>query len=250
MLATQNPIEQEGTYPLPEAQQDRFMFTITVGYPSEEDEFRIIESTTSSAQAAGRSRGRRRTTCWRCRSWCGRCPAAALRDPLRDEARAPHAARTARTASRPTPNVPDFVQKYVTWGAGPRAGQYLILAAKARALLKGRPYVAIEDVRAVALPVLRHRIITNYTAEADSVTHGRFDPQAARRGPGPRGVTGRSPTDPADLRRSGDGAKGDDQGETAPTMTRFARFLRSRVCPIVEQVVKSQGAKEPTVSAD
>ena len=70
----------------------------------------------------------------------------------------------------PDPNVPDFVKKYVTWGAGPRAGQNLILAAKARALLKGRPYVAIEDVRAVALPVLRHRVITNYAARADNIT--------------------------------------------------------------------------------
>jgi len=168
VLATQNPIEQEGTYPLPEAQQDRFMFTVTVGYPSEDEEFRVIESTTSSA-----------------RPQVDRVVAAdellAMQMLVRKVPAAAYVIRYAMKLARltrphgqngepPDVNLPDFVRKYVTWGAGPRAGQNLILAAKARALLKGRPYVAIEDVKAVALPVLRHRVITNYAARADNIT--------------------------------------------------------------------------------
>jgi MoxR-like ATPase len=168
VLATQNPIEQEGTYPLPEAQQDRFMFTVTVGYPNEEDEFRVIESTTSAA-----------------RPHVDRVVSGdellAMQTLVRKVPTAGYVIRYAMRLSRltrphgqdgepPDPNTPDFVKKYVTWGAGPRAGQNMILAAKARALLKGRPYVAIEDVKAVALPVLRHRVITNYAARADDVT--------------------------------------------------------------------------------
>ncbi len=168
VLATQNPIEQEGTYPLPEAQQDRFMFTITVGYPNEEDEFRIIESTTSSA----RPRVDRVVT---------GDELMAMQALVRKVPAAGYIIRYALKLSRLTrphgqdgepvdPNVPDFIKKYVTWGAGPRAGQNLILAAKARALLRGRTYVAAEDVRAVALPVLRHRVILNYAAKADNIT--------------------------------------------------------------------------------
>ena len=168
VLATQNPIEQEGTYPLPEAQQDRFMFTIAVGYPNEEDEYRIIESTTSSAKPQV-ERVVSGDELLAMQTLVRRVPAAGY--VIR------YALKLARL-SRPRgqdgeladPNVPDFVKKYVTWGAGPRAGQNLILAAKARALLRGRTYVAIEDVRAVAPPVLRHRVITNYNAEADRVT--------------------------------------------------------------------------------
>jgi MoxR-like ATPase len=168
VLATQNPIEQEGTYPLPEAQQDRFMFTITVGYPTEDDEFRIIESTTSAARAqlqqvvTGDELLAMQTL-------VRRVPAAGyvIRYALKlARLTRPHA----QHGEPPDPNVPDFVKKYVTWGAGPRAGQNLILAGKARALLRGRTYVAIEDVKAVAMPVLRHRVITNYNAEADRVT--------------------------------------------------------------------------------
>src|SRR5437773_5708700 len=168
VLATQNPIEQEGTYPLPEAQQDRFMFTITVGYPGEEDEYRIIEATTSAAKPVVE------------RVVSGE-ELTAMQDLVRRVPVASYVIRYALKLARltrptvqygepPDPNVPDFVRKYVTWGAGPRAGQNLILAAKARALLHGRTYVAIEDVRAMALPVLRHRVITNYNAEADRVS--------------------------------------------------------------------------------
>jgi MoxR-like ATPase len=168
VLATQNPIEQEGTYPLPEAQQDRFMFTITVNYPSEDDEYRIIESTTSAARP-------------RIERVVSGDELLAMQHLVRRVPAAGYVIKYAMKLARLTrprgqdgepadPNVPDFVKKYVTWGAGPRAGQNLILAAKSRALLRGRTYVAIEDVRTVAPPVLRHRVITNYNAEADRVT--------------------------------------------------------------------------------
>jgi MoxR-like ATPase len=168
VLATQNPIEQEGTYPLPEAQQDRFMFTVTVGYPNEEDEFKVIESTTSSAKPQV-DRVVSGDELLAMQALVRKVPAAGyvIRYALK-------LARLTRPYGQdgeaPDANLPDFVKKYVTWGAGPRAGQNLILAAKARALLKGRPYVAIEDVKAVALPVLRHRVITNYAARADNIT--------------------------------------------------------------------------------
>jgi MoxR-like ATPase len=167
VLATQNPIEQEGTYPLPEAQQDRFMFNIRVEYPGEDEEYRIIEATTSGEQSTLQ------------RVISGDEILAMQRLVLKVPAASyiiRYAARLTRL-TRPTPAldekaapVPDFVKKYVSWGAGPRAGQNLILAAKARAILHGRPYVALEDVRAVALPVLRHRVMVNYHAEAEGVT--------------------------------------------------------------------------------
>jgi MoxR-like ATPase len=168
VLATQNPIEQEGTYPLPEAQQDRFMFTVTVGYPNEEDEFRVIETTTS----ATRPRVDRVVSgdeLLAMQMLVRKVPAAAY--VIRYALKLARLTRPHGQDGEPVdPNVPDFIKKYVTWGAGPRAGQNLILAAKARALLHGRTYVAIEDVKAVALPVLRHRVITNYAARADNVT--------------------------------------------------------------------------------
>lgn len=167
VLATQNPIEQEGTYPLPEAQQDRFMFDIRVSYPSEDEEYNIIEATTSPVKP-------------RVERVVSGAELLAMQELVLQVPAAPHvmryATRLVRT-TRPAPvngepavAVPDFIKKYVGWGAGPRAGQSLILAAKARALLHGRTYVATEDVRAVAPPVLRHRVITNYNAEADGVT--------------------------------------------------------------------------------
>ncbi|MGL6097085.1 MAG: AAA family ATPase, partial [Fimbriiglobus sp.] len=157
VLATQNPIEQEGTYPLPEAQQDRFMFNIRVEYPGEDEEYRIIESTTSSV----------RPTPERVISGDD---ILALQELVLKVPAAPFVIRYATRlvrATRPKPApgeavlpVPDVVKKYVAWGAGPRAGQALILAAKARALLHGRTYVATDDVKAVALPVMRHRVMT------------------------------------------------------------------------------------------
>jgi MoxR-like ATPase len=171
VLATQNPIEQEGTYPLPEAQQDRFMFNIFVDYPAEEEEFRIVETTTSTHVPM-----------------IDRVLSATdileMQDIVRKVPVAPYVIRYAMKFTRMTrkpgskgqadapraDEVPNFIREYVSWGAGPRATQFLILAAKARAVLHGRYYVSCEDVRAVAAPVLRHRIITNFNAEAEGVT--------------------------------------------------------------------------------
>jgi MoxR-like ATPase len=168
VLATQNPIEQEGTYPLPEAQLDRFMFNVVIEYPSAEEERRILSQTTGNADpaiavvASG-------DEIERLHSVVRAVPAA--------ENVVDYAARLVR-ATRPTAadgeEPPDFVRKWVRWGAGPRAGQALLLGAKARALLEGRSVVAHEDVRAVALPVLRHRILLNFQAEADGLDADRI----------------------------------------------------------------------------
>ena len=164
VLATQNPIEQEGTYPLPEAQQDRFMFSIRVDYPDEADEYAVIESTTSGPPPAVRPVISAEEIL-ALQELVLRVPAAPY--VIRYATRLTRATRPAAAATADA--VPEFIAKYVNWGAGPRAGQSLILAAKARALLHGRTYVAIDDVRAVALPVLRHRIMTNYHADAEGV---------------------------------------------------------------------------------
>jgi MoxR-like ATPase len=174
VLATQNPIEQEGTYPLPEAQQDRFMFNILVDYPDEEEEFRIVEQTTTTHTP-------------QIERVLSATDILEMQDIVRKVPVAPYVIRYAmkftrltRKGSRVAPGktggapakeveIPDFIRDYVTWGAGPRATQFLILAAKARAVLHGRYYVSCEDVRAVAAPVLRHRIITNFNAEAKEV---------------------------------------------------------------------------------
>ena len=160
VLATQNPIEQEGTYPLPEAQLDRFMFNINVGYPTEEEEFQIV----------------RMTTQWQkidLKHVLSGDEVMALQDIVRKVPVADHVIRYALQFTRLTRKTeggcPDFVNDYVGWGAGPRASQYLILAGKARALLKGRYHVSTEDIRQVALPVLRHRIVTNFNAEAEGM---------------------------------------------------------------------------------
>jgi MoxR-like ATPase len=160
VLATQNPIEQEGTYPLPEAQQDRFMFNILVDYPEEEEEFRIVEMTTANHQP-------------QLERVLSATDILEMQDIVRKVPVAPYVIRYAMKFTRLTRKekgtVPDFVRDYVTWGAGPRASQFLILAAKARAVLHGRFYVSSEDVRSVAIPVLRHRIITNFNAEAEGI---------------------------------------------------------------------------------
>jgi MoxR-like ATPase len=160
VLATQNPIEQEGTYPLPEAQQDRFMFNIFVDYPGEEEEFRIVEMTTAEFRPA-------------IERVLSATDILDMQAIVRKVPVAPYVIRYAMKFTRLTRKdkgeVPDFIKDYVTWGAGPRASQFLILAAKARAVLHGRFHVACEDVRAVAAPVLRHRIITNFNAEAEGI---------------------------------------------------------------------------------
>ena len=160
VLATQNPIEQEGTYPLPEAQLDRFMFTVFVDYPSEDDELEIIKRTTTDVNVEPTPT-------------LDAAQILHLQEIVRRVPVADHVLRYAlqltRLTRREKTDVPDFVSDYVVWGAGPRASQYLVLGAKARAVLQGRFYADIDDIRAVAPPVLRHRIITNFNAEAEGV---------------------------------------------------------------------------------
>lgn len=160
VLATQNPIEQEGTYPLPEAQLDRFMLNILVDYPSEEEEYDVVRLTTSTRRP-GLSKILTGPEILELQEIVRKVPIAehAMR----------YAVRLARLTRRGKEDVPDFIRDYVSWGAGPRASQYLVLAAKARAVLHGRYHVAIEDIRAVSGPVLRHRIVTNFNAEAEGI---------------------------------------------------------------------------------
>ena len=160
VLATQNPIEQEGTYPLPEAQLDRFMFKILVDYPSEEEELQVVRMTTAPQDVTlERTLNAREVI--------------ELQELIRRVPCADHVIRYATHLVRSTRvdkgEVPDFITDYVAWGAGPRASQCLVLAGKARAVLEGRYYVSTEDIRAVAHPVLRHRVLTNFNAEADAV---------------------------------------------------------------------------------
>jgi len=161
VLATQNPIEQEGTYPLPEAQLDRFMFKIVVDYPSESEEFDIVKLTTVAEPESPRR-------------VINAADILGVQDVVRLVPCADHviryAMRLTRSTRRASGEVPKIVRDYVAWGAGPRATQSLVLAAKARAILQGRYYVSTGDIEAVAHPVLRHRIITNFNAEADGVS--------------------------------------------------------------------------------
>ncbi len=160
VLATQNPIEQEGTYPLPEAQLDRFMFHITLDYPDKTAEKEIVMTTTAAyepeinAIITGEEVMQIQQT-------VRKVPIA--------EAIVEYAVEL-NSQTRPAPDAPDFIQDWVQWGAGPRASQYLVLGAKARAILHGRYHVSYEDIKAVAIPVLRHRILTNFNAEADGIT--------------------------------------------------------------------------------
>lgn len=162
VLATQNPIEQEGTYPLPEAQLDRFMFQILVDYPNEDEELEIVRRTTARHDVTVE-------------------PVLTAEDVLeiqqiiRDIPVADHVIRYAlrmvrATRVREKVDHFDFIENYLSWGAGPRASQYLILGGKAHAVMQGRNHVEPEDIQAVAKPVLRHRVITNFNAEADRVT--------------------------------------------------------------------------------
>ena len=160
VLATQNPIEQEGTYPLPEAQLDRFMFNIFVDYPDEEEEFQIVKRTTADVHAA--------VTPTLSAEEITALEQIVRRVPVADHVMR-YALKFTRLTRREKGAVPSFIQDYVSWGAGPRASQYLVLGAKARAVLHGRFHVSCEDIRAVAFPVLRHRIMTNFNAEAEGV---------------------------------------------------------------------------------
>ena len=161
VLATQNPIEQEGTYPLPEAQLDRFMFHVRVDYPTEDEELAIIHRTTADVEVQLNAT----------------LDAAEILQLTRVVRRVPIADHVARyalqlvRATRPSqPDAPDYVRSFVQWGAGPRASQYLVLGAKARAVLQGRYHVEVDDVRAIAAPVLRHRLKTNFNADAEGIT--------------------------------------------------------------------------------
>jgi MoxR-like ATPase len=163
VLATQNPIEQEGTYPLPEAQLDRFMFNIVIDYPSAADEHRILASTTTASEPS-------------VAPVASAADIEAARHLVRDVPAASNVidyalriVRATRPAGPADDHVPPIVRQWVKWGAGPRAGQALVLGAKARALLGGRSVASPADVRAVALPVLRHRVLLNFQAEADRI---------------------------------------------------------------------------------
>ncbi len=161
VLATQNPIEQEGTYPLPEAQLDRFMFNLLVDYPTSAEENEIVKSTTSAYQA-DLHKVLDKEKILEFQDLVRRVPVA---DPVVEFA------VKLVTSTRPNSNgAPGFITDWLEWGAGPRASQFLVLGAKTKAILQGRPTPAIEDIRALTKPVLRHRIITNFTAEADGIT--------------------------------------------------------------------------------
>jgi MoxR-like ATPase len=160
VLATQNPIEQEGTYPLPEAQLDRFMFHVWVDYPSAEEELEIVKRTTADIEV-------------KITPTLHAEQIAALTRIVRKVPVADHVARyalaLARLTRRQEPDAPDFVKEYVLWGAGPRASQFMVLGAKARAVLMGRLFVTADDIRAIAPPVLRHRLKLNFSADAAGV---------------------------------------------------------------------------------
>ncbi len=160
VLATQNPIEQEGTYPLPEAQLDRFMFNIHVDYPSYQEEHAIVKSTTavlrhdvSKVMSGGE---------------ISELQKLVRKVPVSDHV-IDYAIKLVRATRRTESGVADYITNWVTWGAGPRASQYLILGAKTNAILNGRYTPSVEDVQLVAKPVLRHRIVTSFNAEADGV---------------------------------------------------------------------------------
>ena len=162
VLATQNPVEQEGTYPLPEAQLDRFMFNIKVSYPSENEEFDIVRQTTAQTDVT-------------VDAVLDADQIMEIQRFIRNVPAADHVIRYALKLVRHTrisekdESRPEFIDQYLSWGAGPRASQYLVLAGKARAVINGRSHVDVEDIRAIAHPVLRHRLITNFNAEADGL---------------------------------------------------------------------------------
>lgn len=161
VFATQNPIEQEGTYPLPEAQLDRFMFHLKIDYPEHEDEMTIVKRTTTAKTPTVEKMLDPETIL--------RLQELVLKVPVSDEV-VRHAVELVRRTRPEDSSAPEFVKNYLNWGAGPRAGQALILAGKARALLDGRLTVATEDVNALAPPILRHRLLTNFQAEAEGIT--------------------------------------------------------------------------------
>ena len=160
VLATQNPIEQEGTYPLPEAQLDRFMFNLSIKYPSMDDEISIVRKTTSTNQT-------------RLNPIMSKTEIISYQDLIKRVPVSDNLVEYAvqlTTSTRPDSSLaPDFIQKSIDWGAGPRASQYLISAAKAKAVLDGRPSPDISDIKSMAIPILRHRVLANFNAEAEGL---------------------------------------------------------------------------------
>lgn len=165
VLATQNPIEQEGTYPLPEAQLDRFMFNIWVGYPTFEEEMLIVKNTTSNTKVElNRILNEEQIIAYQ---------DVIRRVPVPDNV-LEYAVRLINKTRKDSADAPAITKNYISWGAGPRASQNLIIGAKTHAVLKGKYSPDIEDVKAVALPILRHRIVRNYRAEAEGYTVERI----------------------------------------------------------------------------
>ncbi len=160
VLATQNPIEQEGTYPLPEAQLDRFMFNLWVDYPNLDEELEIVRSTTSAYQAELKPIINADDII-QLQNLVRRVPVA---DNVID-----FAVKLARKTRPASDDSPKYIKDWINWGAGPRASQYLVLGAKTRAILDGRPTPDIADIKAIAKPVLRHRLVTNFNAEAEGI---------------------------------------------------------------------------------
>ena len=160
VMATQNPIEQEGTYPLPEAQLDRFMFYLKIDYPEIDDEVSIIKKTTANEPSnLGKVMSINDVMTYQ---------ELVRRVPIADNV-VEYAVRLVSSTRTSDPNAPSFIKEWVDWGAGPRASQYLVLGAKARAILDGRPTPDIHDIRTLALPVLRHRVLPNFNAEAEGM---------------------------------------------------------------------------------
>ena len=160
VLATQNPIEQEGTYPLPEAQLDRFMFNLNIEYPSSEEEVAIVRGTTTPEQHV--------VDPVITKSEIASYQDLVRRVPASDNV-VEYAVRLASATRPSSDSSPDFIKQSVDWGAGPRASQYLVLGAKAKAILDGRPSPNITDVQSLALPILRHRVLPNFNAEAEGL---------------------------------------------------------------------------------
>ena len=160
VMATQNPIEQEGTYPLPEAQLDRFMLSINIGYPTRKEECEIVMATTQMVRAEVKPVLQGQDILW---------IQSLVRQVPTSQHMVDYAVDLARATRPKEPPSPDFIKNWLAWGAGPRAAQYMILGAKARAIIHGRFAVSAEDIRAMAYPVLRHRIFTNFNADAEGV---------------------------------------------------------------------------------
>ena len=160
VLATQNPIEQEGTYPLPVSQLDRFLFSVTIDYPTEDEEFEILVRTTSTYQSELRTLFERDTLL----ELLNIVPRIQIAPRWID-----YASSITRCTRPSTPEAPEFIRDYVSWGAGPRATQALLSGAKASALLAGRDHVEVEDLHAVVLPAYRHRVLLSYHAQAEGM---------------------------------------------------------------------------------